>query len=191
MRSTTNLSNYYYEANGTRRLAKTRRKRTVPEDWATAEDIETFKAKKLSTLPGARAIAIDKAGESVLFGGENGDAGIFSLANKNVSQPLKCSGTVTDVQWIDSRAAVATSTGTIQIFDEGAEVSKFSRHAGEVTSMAVHPSGNIIASVGVDKSLVFYDLESSVVAAQTFTSSSKCKPNSKRRHTPANATFKV
>lgn len=141
----------------------------------TTEDVEAFKPKKLSDVAaGSQSIALDKSGDLVLFGGSDGTAGVFSVSEKKVTARLEgAGGAVTDVQWIGSRIAIASSSGAVQVFDDGAEVSSFTRHAGAVTAVAVHPSGEILASVGVDKSFVFYDLEKSVVASQTFTNTSE------------------
>jgi pre-mRNA-processing factor 19 len=60
----------------------------------------------------------------------------------------------------------------VKIFDvSGAEVASFSSHAGGITALALHPSGEILASVGVDKSYVLYDLSSLKPMSQIFTNS--------------------
>lgn len=156
------------------KLSKTRRKRAVPEDWATADDVQAFKPQKLSDplYPGARSVAIDTSGDLVLCGGADGVAGAFSKSQKKVLHVLKGgSGAITHAIWNGTRAIIATSAGVIKIFDNGAEIAKFSRHAGEATALAIHPSGDILASVGTDKSLILYDLSSSTVATQIHTES--------------------
>lgn len=117
-------------------------------------------------------MSLDTSGDLALVGGADGVAGVFSISQNTVVQALKGGkGAVTDTLWVGSRAVIATSAGVVKAFKNGSEISSFSSHSGEVTALAVHPSGEILASVGVDKSYVFYDLEASVPATQVFTDS--------------------
>ncbi|CAF9908442.1 hypothetical protein IMSHALPRED_006674 [Imshaugia aleurites] len=155
------------------KLSKTRRKRAVPEDWATPGDIANFtptqKSKPLYT--GARAISVDGSGDLALIGGSDGIAGVFSISQNKLVQELPVGSPVTDTLWAGSKAIVGTSSGTVKAYENGVEVSSFSGHAGAVTALALHPSGDILASVGVDKTYIFYDLTSSVQALQIATDS--------------------
>lgn len=47
----------------------------------------------------------------------------------------------------------------------------FTSHAGSANGLALHPSGDILASVGVDKSFVFYDLVGGSSVTQVYTDS--------------------
>ncbi|MCJ1407491.1 hypothetical protein MMC19_001562 [Ptychographa xylographoides] len=157
------------------KLSKTRRKRVVPEDWADADTVQSLKPQKLSDslYPGSRSLSLNENGELALFGGADGVAGVYSIAQQEVIQTLRGGGgNITDGLWAGSRAILATSRGTVKVFDGASELSSFYIHAGEATSIALHPSGDILASVGVDKSYVFYDLESLTVAIQIYTDSS-------------------
>ena len=80
---------------------------------------------------------------------------------------------VTDSLWAGNRIVTGTSAGTVKIFEDGNEIASFSGHAGEVTGLAVHASGDILASVGVDKSYILYDLTSFAQSLQIFTNSGK------------------
>lgn len=157
------------------RLSKTRRKRAVPSDWATPEAIESFKPKQKSKAlyAGGRTVSLDPSGDLALFGGANGTAGAFSLSQNKVVQKLNVGAPVTDSIWAGSKAVISTSAGTVKVFENGTEVCSFSGHAGEVTALAVHPSGDMVASVGVDKSYIIYDMVSSIQALQVSTSSGK------------------
>jgi len=157
------------------KLSKTRRKRPVPEDWATAEDISSYAPLESSEplYPGGKSLAIDESGDLALLGGSDGIVGVYSLSQKKVLQALKGSGgAITDAAWAGSKAVVATSNGSVKIFEGGADVAAFAVHAGEATAVAVHPSGEIVASVGADKSYVLYDLSSSAMVTQIFSDSS-------------------
>ena len=99
-------------------------------------------------------------------------AGLYSVSQNKVVQSLKVgSGPVTDCLWWNARAVFATESGTIKIFDGASEYASFLSHAGGVTALALHPCGEILASVGEDKSYVFYDLSSLKPITQIYTDS--------------------
>lgn len=99
--------------------------------------------------------------------------GVYSLPQKAVLQTLKTDGPVTDAAWAGDKAVVGSATGSVKVFENGSEVASFSAHGGEVTAVAVHPSGNIVASVGVDKSYVLYDLTSNTAVTQIWSDAGK------------------
>ena len=156
-----------------RRLSKTRRKRAVPDDWATPNVISNFtptlESKPLYT--GARTVSVHANGHMALLGGSDGTAGVFSISQNHLDQELPIGSPVTDTLWAGSKAIVGTSSGAVKAFENGVEVASFFGHAGAVTALALHPSGDILASVGVDKSYIFYDLTSSVQVLQIYTNS--------------------
>lgn len=126
--------------------------------------------------PGAKSLSLDASGDLALVGGATGMAGVFSISqNKSLDELFEVGsvGGVTDSLWAGSLAVFATSSGLVKIFENGSEVSSYHQHTGKVTALAVHPSKQILASVGVDKSYVLYDLTTSAPAMQTFTNSSK------------------
>ncbi|KAI9749415.1 MAG: hypothetical protein M4579_006881 [Chaenotheca gracillima] len=144
------------------KLSKTRRKRPVPAEWATPELIGSYTAVQTSEsmYPGGKAVAVDASGDLALIGGSDGIAGVYSLSQGQLVQALKGSnGAITDVLWSGTKAVVATAGGSVRIFEGSSEVASFTSHAGPVSALALHPSGEILASVGVDKSYVLYDLE--------------------------------
>lgn len=150
-------------------LSKTRRKRPVPEEWATADSISSYdvKASSKPLFPGGAALAVHAAGDLVLASGSDGSVGIFSLSDNSIVQPLSAgSGSVTSGLWAQDKAAIATSSGSVRVFESGQEIASFSVHAGSATAVALHPSGTILASASEDKSYVLYDLESSQVLTQ-------------------------
>lgn len=108
-----------------------------------------------------------------MVGGVDGAVGVYSLPEKRVLTTLKIGGTVTDAVWAGGKAVVASSTGLVKIFEGDAELAAFNSHAGEATALAVHPTGDIVASVGADKSYVLYDLATNSVITQVF--SDACK----------------
>ena len=159
------------------RLSKTRRKRPVPADWATGEEISTYAPATHSEplYPRSRTLALQSGGDLVLSGGEDGTAGVYSLSQKRVLNALKGSGgSITAGVWAGKNPVIATSAGKVKVFEGSQETASFQAHAGEVTSLAVHPSGDILVSVGSDKSYVLYDLASSQVLRQVYTGSGQC-----------------
>ena len=153
------------------RLSKTRRKRAIPDDWASPNVVETFAPvqESKSLYVGARKLSLDPSGDLALLGGSDGTAGAFSVSENKLVQEFGAGSAVTDTLWAGNKAVVATSTGSIKVYENGIEISNFAGHAGEVSALALHPSGEILASIGVDKSYIFYDLSSSVQALQIFT----------------------
>lgn len=156
------------------RLSKTRRKRPVPEDWATADEISSFSHKQASEAlyPGARTLSLNQDGDLALLGGVDGIAGVYSISQQRVVRALKGGGgPITDAIWAGSRAVVATESGRVKIFEAQNQLATFSSHAGKTTGIALHPSGDILASVGNDKSYVLYDLDAMTTMTQVYTDS--------------------
>jgi pre-mRNA-processing factor 19 len=156
------------------RLSKTRRKRPVPEDWATPDDISSFARKQTSEplYPGASFLSLHDDGDLAVVGGVDGIAGVYSISQQRIVQVLKGGGgPITDAVWVGSRAVVSSQSGRIKVFEGQEELSTFSSHAGSTTGIALHPSGDILASVGDDKSYVLYDLVSMSTITQVYTNS--------------------
>jgi pre-mRNA-processing factor 19 len=118
--------------------------------------------------PGGKSLSVNSTGDLALVGGVDGIAGIYSIAKQQVVQTLKVDGPVSDAVFAGSKAVVASATGSVKFFENGAETASFASHAGEVTAVAVHPTGDIVGSVGVDKSYVLYDAATSSVVAQVY-----------------------
>lgn len=152
----------------------TRRKRPIPESWATAETISEFSPTDLSKagLPGSHALAIDSTGDLALFGGADGVAVVYSISKKKVSKNIKFgAGSVTAALFWDSKPVIALSTGAVKVFEKGKEIANFEVHDGAATGLSLHPSGELLASVGEDKSYVIYDLTSFAQVTRVFTNS--------------------
>lgn len=157
------------------RLSKTRRKRPVPEDWATNEDLEAFAPMQSteSNCSDVHSIAMDSSEDLALFGGKEGFTSVYSISKRKMVKQLEtANGAVTDVAWAGSDAITAISTGHVEIWDEaGSRIADFQEHSGAATALALHPSGEIAASVGADKRIVFYDLAQSTTALKLYTDS--------------------
>ncbi|KAF2452631.1 cell cycle control protein cwf8 [Lineolata rhizophorae] len=159
------------------KLSSTRRKRPIPEDWATADTIgalDTVHSPSEPLYPGSRVLAVDKRGEVVIFGGAGGEAAIYSLVEQRVVHTIKVAsgGNITAAVWWNARVIVATSKGEIKIFEDDAELASLPEsHAGTVTGLTVHPSGEILVSSGADKSWKVFDLMDNKFLTNVFTDS--------------------
>ena len=145
----------------------------MPENWATSDTIQQFSQLSQSDaiFTGARTISINTSGDLALFGGSDGKAGIFDLSRNRTTEEFSLEAPVTYTLWAGSKAAIGTSSGIVKIFENGVPVSSFAGHAGPVSALALHPSGEILASVGEDKSYIFYDLMSAEQIFQISTDS--------------------
>ena len=158
------------------RLSKTRRKRSVPADWVTAAALNSFTSIDKFNTPytNARSLAVNAPCDTLLLSSSDGKIGVYSITDKAITEELNAGTTqVTDTLWVGAKAVASTSTGNVKIFESGREIAGFSGHAGEVTALASHPCGDILASVGIDKSYIFYDLTSNTVATQVLTDAGK------------------
>lgn len=153
------------------RLFATRRKRPIPDGWATGDEVSAFDVTSSSDsfYPGSTAVAIDESGDLALFGGADGVAGVFSVSQQKLVHVLKSGSAVTATAWCGSKAVVATSAGSVKIFENGNEVAELASHAGPVTSISLHPSGAILATAGTDKRFIFHDLSTFKTVSQVYT----------------------
>jgi pre-mRNA-processing factor 19 len=153
------------------RLFKTRRKRPVPDGWATGDDVSAFDVTRSSEplYPGSAAVSIDESGDLALFGGADGVAGVYSLSQQELVHTLKVGSAVTATTWWGAKAVVGTSAGTVKIFENGNEVAQLGSHAGAVSSVSLHPSGAILATAGTDKRFVFHDLSTFKSVSEVYT----------------------
>lgn len=153
-------------------LSATRRKRPVPDDWATGDMLATYQVKCTADtqFTGAKTLAAHNTGDFFLCGDSDGTIGIYDLNQGAFTTRASLgSGSILDGAWAHDKAVVATSSGAIIITQDGAVEAKLRQHAGPATAVAAHPSGSIIASVGVDKSYILYDVHNTKVLTQIFT----------------------
>lgn len=155
------------------KLSKSRKKRPVPEGWATAEDVSTFAISTESASNVEQPTTLSVEEDYAAVGGLGGHVAIYSIEANKVERSMQVSEPVTDSIWKGSRVVFATAKGSVKVFENGSEVVSFSDHAGPATALAMHPSGDILASVGSDKSFVFYDLVALKRATRVFSNSCK------------------
>ncbi|EMD64896.1 hypothetical protein COCSADRAFT_88462 [Bipolaris sorokiniana ND90Pr] len=150
-------------------LFGSRRKRAVPAGWATGEVITNYDLVKTTEAiyPGSSNIAVQEDG-LVLFGGSDGTAGIYALAEGRVTQTFNAGSAITAAAWCGGRAVVGTSAGVAKIFEQGNEVAQVGSHAGAITSISVHPSGKMLATAGADKHYAVHELTSFKTVSQVY-----------------------
>ncbi|XDG01191.1 hypothetical protein ABKA04_000806 [Annulohypoxylon sp. FPYF3050] len=153
------------------RLSKTRKKRTVPQGWATADDVASFAVSTTNSLPVSQATTVSVSEGYAAVGGLQGDVAIYSIDSDTVERSLQINEPVTKSIWDGTRVYFATSKGSVKVFENGSEIASFSDHAGPVTGLSIHPSKEILASIGSDKSFIFYDLVNLRRVRRVFTNS--------------------
>ena len=159
-------------------LSKTRRKRALPAEWATSEDVAAYTSKRKFKVGyrGTTALSMRNTGDLALVGTSEGMAGIYSTTQDAMSAKLPGGdGIITGAVWAGEKAVISTSKGRVLVYsDAGEELGVFEAHAGSATSIALHPTGSILASVGKDQTYVLYDLETMRVLTQVPCDGSKC-----------------
>lgn len=91
------------------------------------------------------------------------------MTEQKITKSFEAGGPVTGAAFYKSTPIVSTAKGEVKVF--GDEEHTFTSHAGAVNALALHPSGEILASVGIDKSFVFYDLSEKAVVTQIYADS--------------------
>ena len=123
-------------------------------------------------IPSPTSLSLNETRSEALVGGASGDAEEVSISGQEILQKFQSGGGATSiVAWSGARCILGSTTGTVQVFDGKSQVCAFSAHTDAVTAIAVHPSGGIIASVSLDKSIVFYDLTKATRVSQLFSDS--------------------
>lgn len=166
-------ANYVYFS-----LSAGRRKRPVPADWAVPDTIGSFSTLSTSSplYPGGSSVSLNASQELALVGGVDGVTGVYSLLEGSLARVLPSQdGAITDATWWDTRPIIASASGVVRVWgDNGNDsIATFEKHAGKVSGIALHPSGSLLGSVGVDKSYALYDLNANKAVSQVYTESGK------------------
>ncbi|KAL0474028.1 Diaminopimelate epimerase-like protein [Neurospora intermedia] len=148
---------------------KGRKKRPVPEGWATTEDISALQQTAYTDLPVTQATSLALNSGYAAVGGLDGKVDLYSVEAKAHERSLEVGEPVTATVWIGNKVVSATSKGSVKAVEGGVETGSVTEHAGAVTGLAVHPGEQILASVGVDKGVIFYDLQSLQRVARVYT----------------------
>jgi len=156
----------------------------VPEDWATPDTLSSFEftdsVSAIST--GSKSLALDSTGTTALIGGNDGSLCTFSVQGQEALQTTQPDGSsinsvVAYNQGDKPLSIVGKASGEVSILSNGTTVASFTSHAGAVTGLALHPCGDLLLSVGVDKSFVYYNLADMTVISQVYTDSGRLTKN--------------
>lgn len=153
------------------RLSKGRRKRAVPAGWATRADVAAYEVVAKAEAGDAAFVDVDASGAQALVGGSDG-AAVVDVQTGAVAETLAKGETVAAGAWAGEKAVLlvkAGNGGVVKVFEGAKEVGAIAAHAGPVNGVAVHPTGDVVASIGKDKSFVVYDLQSLKAVAQVYT----------------------
>ncbi|CAK7205364.1 hypothetical protein SEUCBS139899_008134 [Sporothrix eucalyptigena] len=159
-----------------KKLSKSRKKRATPADWATNDDVATFTTIASDDIPVTRAtsLTVEAADRQyAAIAGLDGNVGIYAVAAHSLERTLAVGEPLTTALWTEgTRIVLGTAKGAVKIYEAGAEKASIVCHAGAITGLAVHPAGRILASVGNDKTIVFYDLEEGASVSRAHSSAS-------------------
>ncbi|EMR10320.1 hypothetical protein PNEG_01576 [Pneumocystis murina B123] len=150
-------------------LSSNRRKRKIPADWTTVEQIQQFKlSKSISPFKSKiTSIAITDLGNMILVTCKN-TLKIYYVTDEKPAYSLKSpGGEITCGLWIGELPAIAKSDGTIHIYtslDDNDK--KISTHESKVISLALHPSNDLLASATIDGEWALHDLQSDQTIAK-------------------------
>ncbi|KAL2123691.1 hypothetical protein VTJ04DRAFT_56 [Mycothermus thermophilus] len=150
-------------------LMKGRKKRPIPQGWASADEVAALQQVAYTDLNVTQASSLDTESDYAAIGGLDGKLDIYSVQANTVERTLDVGEPITSTVWTGSKVIVGTAKGSVKVLDGGRETASFATHAGAVTGLAVHPGGRILASVGVDKSYVLYDLEALEKVSRVYT----------------------
>ncbi|RDA93547.1 hypothetical protein CP533_3996 [Ophiocordyceps camponoti-saundersi (nom. inval.)] len=154
------------------RLTKGRKKRPIPEGWSSADDISALETVASTSLALSRPTCLDLEQEHAVMGDSKGEAVIYSLQAEAAERQLPVGKPITDTLWAGAKLFFATGQGDVKVYEGGKEIASVSEHAGPATALSAHPGGFILASVGADKSIVFYDMDSMKRVGRVFTDNS-------------------
>ncbi|CCJ30675.1 unnamed protein product, partial [Pneumocystis jirovecii] len=142
-------------------LSSNRRKRKVPTDWTTTEQVQQFKSSKVFEPFQSKitSIAVAQQGTMILVASKN-IVKIYRDMDENPAYSLECGkDEITCGLWMNELPIIASSTGFIYIYTSlDGNTKKISTHQSKVTAIALHPSGGLLASVTVDGEWAFHDL---------------------------------
>ncbi|KAL2182118.1 uncharacterized protein P884DRAFT_282221 [Thermothelomyces heterothallicus CBS 202.75] len=153
-------------------LMKGRKKRPIPQGWASSDEVAALQQVAYADLAVSQASSLGIESDYAAIGGLDGKLDIYSIQANKVERTIDIGEPVTATVWTGSKVIVATSKGSVKVFDGGSETASFQAHAGAVTGLSVHPGGRLLASVGVDKSFIFYDLDTLQKVARGYTDAS-------------------
>lgn len=153
----------------------------MPADWADFGTISKFETSIISEplYSNTNFLAVNDSTQLAIIGGTEGVVGIFSIAENKIQQSMEVGNPITDGIWFAEHPVISTSSGLVKVL--GLDELSFSLHNGSANHLALHPCGDILASVGADKSFVLYDLAGKKSVCQIFTDSGEFRCTNLRK----------
>lgn len=163
-------------------LSSVRKKRKPAPGYATADSVKSYvQTSSVPSMhgtkpPGINALDLSVDGKTIVTGGLDKVVQVFDLESQTVLATLKGhTKAVTHVAFRENEgmSRVAISSGadkTVRFWGEkeggswGAQGS-IAAHKGDVTGLAVHPSGYYVASASTDSTWCLHDIESAKTIA--------------------------
>ena len=142
----------------------------------TSDDLASFRTESSTDLSVSQATSLAVQGAYAAVAGLEGEAAIYSIEADKLERSLPVNEPVTDTVWTEARLIFATAKGSVKVVESGNEVASLSEHAGAATALSLHPSEALLASVGSDKAIVFYDLSSYKRVSRCYTESGEWTP---------------
>ncbi|KAK5655234.1 hypothetical protein OQA88_5801 [Cercophora sp. LCS_1] len=153
-------------------LSKGRKKRPIPQEWVKPDEVASFQQLDFTDLSVTNATSLDVQPPYAAISGSDGKVDVYSITQNTVERSLDVGAPITATVWTGSNVILATATGAVKVYHNGNGIAHYKSHAGAVTGLALHPGKRILASVGVDKSFVFYDLVTLTQVSRVHTDSS-------------------
>ncbi|KAG9250719.1 cell cycle control protein [Emericellopsis atlantica] len=151
--------------------SKGRSKRPIPEGWVTGDEVSAFAPATTNALPVAQATSLDVDQTIAALGGLKSASATYLIETDTVEHQIAVDEPVTATLAAASKVVFATSQGSVKVYQNGEQVSEASEHAGAATGLSLHPGEQILASVGSDKSVVFYDFTNMGRISRAYTDS--------------------
>lgn len=105
------------------------------------------------------------------LGGLKGQSATYSIEVDKLEREIPVEEPITATLCTANKVIYATSQGSVKAYEGGEKVADVTEHAGAATALSAHPGGQIVASVGTDKSLVLYESQAMKRVARTYTDS--------------------
>jgi len=162
-------------------LSSERKKRTVSETLATAEDLKDYVPLSShpvhkSSDPGVLCLALHPNQQRIMTGGADTNAVVFDRSTKKIAATLSGhSKKVVDVAFHPTKDLLFTCSAdkTAKIWapgDSGYTCSyTMKEHTGEVTGISLHPTGEFLATASLDSSWALHDIVHPQILSQITT----------------------
>lgn len=140
-------------------LRKARKNRTLPDGYATVDELRGLSAghKSDKLAAGVHGLAADASGDLVIVAGSKGEGAVYSLSGETAVAKFKAAAVVTSAAWTGAGSfVVGLKSGAVQGFayDAGAQTATetFSLpvHETAVVRAVLHPTGDLLVSISSD-----------------------------------------